>query len=335
MATFFIIPFLVSFGIYCLDLNPIEPDCFHPPRTGKRCCAGYRTIGGKCHVCIGSIGLECVKPCPVGYYGKQCSDKCRQCDICNATTGECSNETTTTVNRDILPIEKSRSVIWVSVLLGVFASVGSVAAVLFSIYVKERKKNTGNDVRQLDQISDGNVDVEDYDAIRYSCMMLEDDSACNKQKNALDRISYAKTQTIPNMYNKLSFNKSERPSMDCRPQELYNIADHSEKHMQCQTNYGEYVTVAADKATSCTINMKNYTKENEHCQTVDNTYDDVLNEPTKNTTESRKTNYAELPQRGKNRRKKPELKPKPDSTKALPVNPDSTIGNRPYSLANN
>lgn len=165
--------------------------------------------------------------------------------------------------------------------------------------------------------------------------MLEDDSACNKQKNALDRISYAKTQTIPNMYNKLSFNKSERPSMDCRPQELYNIADHSEKHMQCQTNYGEYVTVAADKATSCTINMKNYTKENEHCQTVDNTYDDVLNEPTKNTAESRKTNYAELPQRGKNRRKKPELKPKPDSTKALPVNPDSTIGNRPYSLANN
>lgn len=165
--------------------------------------------------------------------------------------------------------------------------------------------------------------------------MLEDDSACNKQKNALDRISYAKTQTIPNMYNKLSFNKSERPSMDCGPQELYNIADHSEKHMQCQTNYGEYVTVAADKATSCTISMKNNTKENEHCQTVDNTYDDVLTKSTKNTAESRKTNYAELPQRGKNRRKKPELKPKPDSTKALPVNPDSTIGNRPYSLANN
>lgn len=164
--------------------------------------------------------------------------------------------------------------------------------------------------------------------------MLEDDSACNKQKNAFDRISYAKTQTIPNTYNKLSFSKKESPSMDFGPQELYNIADHSAKHMQCQTNYGEYVTVATDKATPCTISMKNNKRENEHCQTVDNTYDDVLNEPTKITIESRKTNYVELPLRGRDRRKKPELKPKPESIKALPVNPVSTIGNRPYSLAN-
>lgn len=42
------------------------------------------------------------------------------------------------VNRDFSSNEKTRSVIWISVLLGVFASVGSVAAVLFSIYVKER-----------------------------------------------------------------------------------------------------------------------------------------------------------------------------------------------------
>lgn len=46
-------------------------------------------------MCVGSFGLECVKPCPGGYYGKQCSGKC-QCDNCNATTGECSDETTTT-----------------------------------------------------------------------------------------------------------------------------------------------------------------------------------------------------------------------------------------------
>lgn len=166
--------------------------------------------------------------------------------------------------------------------------------------------------------------------------MLEDDSDCNKQKNAvaLDRISYAKTQTIPNMYNKLSFNKRERPSMDFEPQELYNIADHSAEHMQCQTNCGEYVTVATDKATSCTIGMKNHTKENEHCQTVDNTYDDVLNVATKNTVESRQTTYVELPLRGRDRRKKPKLKPKPESIKALTVNPDSTSENRPYSLAN-
>lgn len=166
--------------------------------------------------------------------------------------------------------------------------------------------------------------------------MLEDDSDCRKQKNAvaLDRISYAETQTIPNMYNKLSFNKGERPSMDFGPHELYNIADHSAEHMQCQTNYGEYVTVATDKATSYTIGIKKNTKENEHGQTVDNTYDDVFNGPTKNTAESRQKNYVELPLRGRDRRKKPKLKPKPDSIKALTVNPDSTGGNRPYSLAN-
>eukprot|EP00105_Crassostrea_gigas_P012162 XP_011428063.1 PREDICTED: uncharacterized protein LOC105328754 isoform X2 [Crassostrea gigas] len=337
MGDFWILLFLAHCCIDCKgNLNPIDPQCDTQGGKEKKCCADYRTIGGKCHVCNNSFGPECVRPCPLGFHGIQCSEKC-QCDICNAPTGECSNKTATTENSDISLHGRGPSGTWIVILLGVFASVGSVAVVLFSIHVKERKKKRGSNAPQLNQIVDENIDEEDYDAIRYSCMMLEGDSACTKLKNsqAFDRISYAKTQTVPNMYNKLSFNKSERHTMDCGPQELYNIADHSEKHMQCQTNYGEYVTVATDKATSCTINMKNNTKENEHCQTVDNTYDDVLNKSTKNTAESRKANYAELPLRGRDRRKKPELKPKPESIKVLLVNPDSTIGNRPYSLANN
>lgn len=45
--------------------------------------------------CIGSFGMECVKPCPSGYHGIQCSEKC-QCDECNSITGVCSNLTVTT-----------------------------------------------------------------------------------------------------------------------------------------------------------------------------------------------------------------------------------------------
>lgn len=49
----------------------------------------------------------------------------------------------------------------------------------------------------------------------------------------MDRISYVKIQIILNMYNKLSFNKSECYIMDCGFQELYNIVDYFEKYMQC------------------------------------------------------------------------------------------------------
>lgn len=45
--------------------------------------------------CIGSFGMECVKPCPSGYHGIQCSEKCL-CDECHRTTGACPNLTITT-----------------------------------------------------------------------------------------------------------------------------------------------------------------------------------------------------------------------------------------------
>lgn len=155
MATFFIILFFVSFGIYCIaDLNPIEPECLYLQRTRKHCCAGYRTIGAKCHVCVGSFGLECVKPCPGGYYGKKCSQKC-QCDICNATTGECSNETTTRENRakDFSLYERGRSgeTLWLPILLGVFAILGSLAAVLFFMNLKERRNTQDPHTHGQDQ----------------------------------------------------------------------------------------------------------------------------------------------------------------------------------------
>uniref|UniRef100_K1Q172 Uncharacterized protein n=1 Tax=Magallana gigas TaxID=29159 RepID=K1Q172_MAGGI len=93
-------------------------------------------------MCVGSFGLECKKPCPGGYYGKQCSEEC-QCDICNATTGECSNVTTTTENRakDFSLYERSRSgeTLWLPILLGIFVIVGSLAAVLFFMNLKKER----------------------------------------------------------------------------------------------------------------------------------------------------------------------------------------------------
>ncbi|XP_065935803.1 uncharacterized protein [Magallana gigas] len=92
--------------------------------------------------CYNSFGPECVRPCPLGFHGIQCSEKCR-CDICNASTGECSKKTTTTENRakDFFRYERSRSgeILWLPILLGVFASVGSLAAVLFFMNLRERR----------------------------------------------------------------------------------------------------------------------------------------------------------------------------------------------------
>lgn len=45
--------------------------------------------------CIGSFGMECIKPCPSGYHGIQCSEKCL-CDECNRTNGACPKLTITT-----------------------------------------------------------------------------------------------------------------------------------------------------------------------------------------------------------------------------------------------
>ncbi|XP_078338324.1 uncharacterized protein LOC111133020 isoform X2 [Crassostrea virginica] len=60
-------------------------------KTEKRCCVGYRTVAGKCHICMGAFGLECSNSCPDGYFGLQCSKKCK-CAKCNSRTGRCPDD---------------------------------------------------------------------------------------------------------------------------------------------------------------------------------------------------------------------------------------------------
>ncbi|XP_056018337.1 uncharacterized protein LOC125667137 isoform X1 [Ostrea edulis] len=110
----------------CTDLTPEEPLCYDPKTPNiKRCCAGFRTLGGKCYPCIGSFGVECSKPCHEGYYGIQCEEKC-QCNTCNKTTGECFKETT--VSR--------MSSVHISILVFSFAGAVLVMALIIFSRVK-------------------------------------------------------------------------------------------------------------------------------------------------------------------------------------------------------
>ena len=47
--------------------------------------------------CVGSFGSECTIPCPEGFYGIVCREKC-QCKLCNSTSGECENVSTEALN---------------------------------------------------------------------------------------------------------------------------------------------------------------------------------------------------------------------------------------------
>ncbi|XP_078338323.1 uncharacterized protein LOC111133876 isoform X3 [Crassostrea virginica] len=96
-------------------VNLIEPKCSDIHNVQKRCCVHYRTIAGKCQECIGSFGFECSKSCPEGYYGKQCSEKC---------SGDASKHSA-------FPL--------ISILLGLCASIGSLATVVMLLYIRERK----------------------------------------------------------------------------------------------------------------------------------------------------------------------------------------------------
>nr|XP_022338291.1 scavenger receptor class F member 1-like [Crassostrea virginica] len=88
--------------------------------------------------CIGSFGFECSKSCPEGYYGKQCSEKCH-CKLCNSYSGECVNVTTEALNS---PGDASKHSAFplISILLGLCASIGSLATVVILLY-KEKGRN--------------------------------------------------------------------------------------------------------------------------------------------------------------------------------------------------
>eukprot|EP00105_Crassostrea_gigas_P026500 XP_011447484.2 PREDICTED: uncharacterized protein LOC105342286 [Crassostrea gigas] len=156
ISTLLILPFCIN----CKeDLNPIDPECFQPGKP-KRCCTDYRTIAGKCHACIGSFGIECVRPCPSGYHGIKCSEKCL-CDECNSTNGVCFNVTGTGKNENT-----TRPGIWIPVLLAVLFSLGAIV-VLFTFLIKRtlRKKETGPRFPEQTQKSEESFEECDYDVV--------------------------------------------------------------------------------------------------------------------------------------------------------------------------
>lgn len=131
MAHILIKLFIVPFCVYCKEATePVDPECFVPGKQEKRCCSDYRTIDSKCYACIGSFGMECIKPCPSGYHGIQCSEKCL-CDECNRTNGACPKLTITTENESHTK-EKCYNQVIIIILCGciVFLLVLCVAVVV-------------------------------------------------------------------------------------------------------------------------------------------------------------------------------------------------------------
>nr|XP_022338290.1 uncharacterized protein LOC111133875 isoform X2 [Crassostrea virginica] len=169
--------------------NLIEPKCSDAGNSQKkRCCTDFRTIANKCQECIGSFGFECTKPCPEGYYGRKCTEKCH-CKSCISTSGECENVTTEAPSS---PGDASETVAspLIPILLGLCVSVGSLAAIVLLLYVRERKKETTRDTIQtatgMEENCFGMCEFEDYDNIRESRMDV------TMEKQIVDRISYAR-----------------------------------------------------------------------------------------------------------------------------------------------
>lgn len=83
--------------------------------------------------------MECVKPCPSGYHGIQCSEKC-QCDECNSITGVCSNLTVTTdIERHT--VEKCYNQEIIIILCGCIVS---LLVLLVAVVVKRKTTSYGH-----------------------------------------------------------------------------------------------------------------------------------------------------------------------------------------------
>ncbi|XP_078338329.1 uncharacterized protein LOC111137879 isoform X2 [Crassostrea virginica] len=224
----------------------IEPKCFNQNFQNKRCCTDFRTIRGKCQECVGSFGPECTKPCPEGYYGKRCSEKC-QCNLCNGISGECENVTTEALNSSGEASERGVSLL---ILFGLCASIGSLAILVMLLYIRERKKETTRDTIQtalnMEENRLGMCELEDYDNIRESRMDF------TVEKQTVDRISYART------YNKLSLNSCKNHAMAYISNNLYNVSCNTASQTAAQSS-GDFVIFASNlKSPNCS--------ESEHTQ---------------------------------------------------------------------
>ncbi|XP_062597558.1 uncharacterized protein LOC134258980 isoform X2 [Saccostrea cucullata] len=289
-----------------------------------------------------SFGIECSKSCPEGYHGVQCEEKC-PCNTtqytvgCNTTTGACFNET----NKIHNVREENGPMTWIPILLGLLGSIGSLAVLFLTLYIKERKKLVQNETVLEDPLRKENTnddqEQDDYDNIRESRLVLDDDSACGGQQRfkTLDRVSYAKTGSIQNPYNQLSFNRLKSRTMDFRNGELYNISETGSLKM----DVGDYVTVASDKADSEPLNLNGSKEDND--EPYSNYYCDVANRQPKKKQYCEKgkqntnTIISEKKRRNESKaqNRKPTIKPKPAHL-CFPMKNENNkhINNRPYSL---
>ncbi|XP_056018428.1 uncharacterized protein LOC125679391 isoform X1 [Ostrea edulis] len=224
--------------------------------------------------------------------------------------------------------DRSRSDIWIAVLAGSLTSLGYLVILFWILLVKERKNKLLNVTKSSTNHENANVDFEadDYENIRDSHLVLNCGGACGGQKT-LDRVSYAKTQTLSNPYNKLSFNRCKSGTENDRHGQLYDIS--SETPSQ-NFDVGEYVAVASEKVVSKELSVGCWDSDNKEINNdcyVNIDYGQDNSEKPDSIYPLSKTEV---------RREKPKIKPKPANlhvTKTTRTKHTSNT-NRPYSVAN-
>ena len=166
----------------------------------------------------------------------------------------------------------------------------------------------------IEENRSGMCEFEDYDNIRESRM----DVTVEKQIGG--RISYAKTETIPNAYNKLNFNSRKSHAMAYKSDNLYNIFGNITLQTADQSS-GDYVRFASNQKSpisSVSVLTQNG-KTNQKFENFDGHYANIHIGGSKDMSTVDDINAAEesahvhKPPMEKQRGKKPKTAPKPDN----------------------
>ena len=174
----------------------------------------------------------------------------------------------------------------------------------------------------------GMCEFEDYDNIRESRMDV------TMENQIVDRISHAKTETIPNAYNKFSF-KSH--AMANKSDNLFNVSGNTTSLTADQSS-GDYVTFATNHKSPISSDSA-LTQNGDTDQEFENSNDHYANihiDGSKDMSTVNDVNNAEesahvhKPPRGKQKGKNPKTAPKPENIK----NTTGCSDDRPYSLVN-
>ena len=150
------------------------------------------------------------------------------------------------------------------------------------------------------------------------------------ENQIVDRISHAKTETIPNAYNKLSFNSH---AMAYISDNLYNTTS-----LTADQSSWDYVTFATNHKSPISSNSA-LTQNGDTDQEFENSNDHYANihiDGSKDMSTVNDVNNAEesahvhKPPRGKQRGKNPKTAPKTENIK----NTTGCSDDRPYNLVN-